>query len=198
MGVAGGKGRLGAGCILVGFCLFIGMMVATAGAALYPPLHRLAAPLVCAGELDVVTEGRSYRPGEYVVSQDVYCVTPDGARRDIGWRTMLVSTLIYAVLVPPVLLIVLVPLVRRRNRAFVERLRASGRIGPGAPGGLGHIYREVEAAIAREEEAAARDDAPAATATPAERLAELRRLRDAGLITAADYDAKKAEILAGL
>jgi hypothetical protein len=32
----------------------------------------------------------------------------------------------------------------------------------------------------------------------AERLAQLKRLYEQGLITAADYEAKKAEILAGL
>jgi hypothetical protein len=42
-------------------------------------------------------------------------------------------------------------------------------------------------------------DASLAAATPAaDRLLELKRIADAGLITPAEYEAKKAEILAGL
>jgi hypothetical protein len=42
------------------------------------------------------------------------------------------------------------------------------------------------------------DASPSALTPAADRLTELKRLSDAGLITPAEYEAKKAEILAGL
>ena len=39
------------GCFVVPAGLFVGLMIATAGTAVWPPLSRIATPLICAGEI---------------------------------------------------------------------------------------------------------------------------------------------------
>jgi hypothetical protein len=50
--------------------LFTGFMISTAGAAMYPPLNKIAAPFVCsAGQMQVDEQTYYPAPGETVTTQ---------------------------------------------------------------------------------------------------------------------------------
>ena len=189
--------------------LFVGLMIASAGTALYPPVTRVAGPLICAGgTLDYESHGASYRPGEYTVTRTIYCVAgaagaKGGAREEVTLRAVGVSFLIYATIAFILLRFVALPLLRRRLRAVLKGspgLRPPG----GTTFGVEEILERVKQAVERgggsvvvrgssfhPSDAGPDDDLAA-------RLARLKDLRDQGLITAADYEAKKAEILSRL
>jgi hypothetical protein len=196
------------GCIVVPASLFIALMIATAGFAIWPKLAAPGAAIVCGGG-EVVHESHEYRrPGEYMLVRQILCQTgsgKDAARAEITLPAMGVSFLIYAIVLFLLLQFAVRPLVARQLRRRMEALGLSGgthRPGrPDARGGLGDL-------IARVQEAAQRGEAGVSVrrSSPDEpdggdiaaRLARLKALRDQGLITAQDYEAKKAEILAGL
>ena len=204
--------------------LFVGLMVATAGFAVHPPLAFIATPLVCSGEVEVESQSYSYRPGQSGVTRTLWCLGDDGggtgkpAREDITGPAMLAAFAVYSA-------ITFVPL---QLLAWRLRRRAAGlfrwkgvRIPPG-PGGAGAADAggDLSAILAQVAEAVERGDArvtvrkmevgtrdeggpvdeggPTDEDDPAERLVRLVRLRDEGLITLAEYQAKRAEILSRL
>ena len=196
------------GCIILPVSLFVALMIATAGFAVWPGVAAPGAAIVC-GSGEVVNDASEYRrPGEYTLVRHVYCQTGTGktaTREEITMRAMGVSFLIYAAALFLILQFLVRPLVARRLRAKMEALGFGGRDRPGATTGLGGIVGRVQEAVQRGEA-----DVRVRTASVdrpgdadgdrdiAERLAQLKSLRDRGLITAQDYEAKKAEILAGL
>lgn len=202
------------GCIVLPASLFIALMLATAGFAVWPKLAAPGAAIVCGGG-EVVHESQEYRrPGEYMLMRSIYCQTGSGKqapREEITLPAIGVSFLIYSVALFLLLQFVVRPLLARRVRRKMEMLGLgtperptwSGPQPP--PTGLREIYARVEEAIKRgEAEVQVRNvsidmtGAEAGGGDIAARLAQLKALRDRGLITAQDYEAKKAEILAGL
>ena len=203
------------GCIVLPVAMFVALMLATAGAAIWPKMAAPGGAIVCGGgELVYESHGASYRPGEYTVTRTLYCQSGTGkqaARDDITFQAMGVSFLVYALVLFLLIQFVLRPLAARRLRRKLEALgmsRPAASAWPGTPAGpagLGDI-------IARVQEAAQRGAADiqvrntsvdlageeAGGGDIAARLGQLKALRDQGLITAQDYEAKKAEILAGL
>jgi hypothetical protein len=177
--MAGLRGS-GTGCIALAIALFAGLMIATAGTALYPPVAYPGAALLCGGDVGYESHGASYRPGEYTVTRQIYCQTGGGKgeSEEITFRAVGLSFLIYSAFLFLLLGFVAAPLMRRR----LERTLAAV---PAAAASLGQI-------LGRAGEAARGGD------DPADRLARLSALRDQGLITAEDYEAKKAEILSRL
>lgn len=175
----------GLGCLISAASLFLGLMFATAGGAIYPPIVGPGAHLLCPAPstVDYESHGASYRPGEYTVTRQIYCVSADGqAREEITFKAIGVAFIVYTAIVFALLRFVAVPLLRRRWRAAMARAGID----------VDAMAREAPARfVVRGTEPPPGNDAAA-------RLAELKRLRDAGLITEADYDAKKADILAGL
>ncbi|HEV2817950.1 MAG TPA: SHOCT domain-containing protein [Allosphingosinicella sp.] len=169
------------GCIILPASLFIGLMIASAGTAIYPRVAGVGAALLCSGEVIYESHGQSYRPGEYTVTRQIYCRSGDGkgaTQEEITFRAIGLAFLIYSAIAFLLLHFLVAPWLRRRAaRAMlagaeaVQRLRAN--------------------VVVREAIDTSSED-------PAERLAQLRQLRDQGLITAADYESKKAEILKGL
>lgn len=224
-----------AGCgwlALVGISLFIGLMIATAGFALYPPVANIAAPLVCDGEVVHESFGASYRPGEYTVSRTIHCVSggPKGAREDITMKTMGVAFLLYSAIA--FVLVALVGMVlRRKSRDLMKTpnfvgarwsVRPPGTIGTvtddvsftsssGSPADISAILAKVAEAVQRGgpnvvvrnlSTGGLAGDGPAGdeeeSAEPGERLTRLKQLYDQGLITAAEYQQKRSEIVSGL
>lgn len=192
-------GKLSAtGCIVVPVALFIALMLASAGVAIWPRMAAPGAAIICGGEVIYESHGASYRPGEYTVTRTLYCQTGAGkdARRDeITFQAAGISFLLYAIVTFLLLQFIVGPLLRRR----VDRtLEAAGMTGTTASlsGLLGRVGQAVERGAAAR--AAGGAPAEAESGDVAERLARLRALRDQGLITAEDYDAKKAEILSRL
>jgi len=196
-----------AGCIVLPAALFIALMLASAGVAIWPRMAAPGAAILCRGEVIYVSHGASYRPGEYTVTRTLYCQAGEGkdaARDDITFQAAGISFLIYAAVIFLLLQFVARPLLRRRVDRTLEAARiispADSETGARAVGLgdlLGRVVGAVERGAAKIEIAgAAKDDLD--SEDPAERLARLRRLRDQGLITAQDYETKKAEILSRL
>ncbi len=59
--------------ILLAMSLFAGLMIATAGVAIYPPLVKITAPLACGGDFTIESQRFSRSPGETVVTHRFYC-----------------------------------------------------------------------------------------------------------------------------
>ena len=68
--------------IVLPVSLFIGLMIATAGTAIYPPITGLATPLICSGEVVHQSQRYSYQPGQQGITRTIYCRT--GGAKDQG------------------------------------------------------------------------------------------------------------------
>lgn len=76
--------------------MFLGLMVATAGGAIYPPIWKVGVPWVCDGTASFESHAYSYKPGQSGVTRNVDCVNPaDGSHEDITGSLVVVSILIY-------------------------------------------------------------------------------------------------------
>jgi hypothetical protein len=199
--------RLGAtGCIILPASLFIGLMVASAGTAIYPRVAAVGAALLCSGEVRYESHGQSYRPGEYTVTRQIYCRSGSGkgaSDEEITFRAIGIAFLIYSALAFLLLRFLVAPWLRRRAE---RTLSAVGLRPPAVPGAtpavdLRAILSQVSEAVRRGQANVVVHDTNVVDLSgddAAARLAQLKQLRDQGLITAADYEAKKAEILSGL
>ena len=175
-------GRPGFGTFLV--AIWAGFMMATAGAAVYPPVTSIVTPLVCSGQAQTDSQTFSTRPGETIVTRDYYCVGENGKPESVMFKTLAATFAVYAVIA--FVLLTLLGLWRGRKGAAPAEAPAPAAPDFGArtsePAELTPRFRPV---------------APAGNGIEA-RLDVLNRLRDAGLIGEADYEAKKAEILSRL
>jgi hypothetical protein len=208
LGPAVPSGLSKTGCIVLPAALFIALMLASAGVAIWPRMAAPGAAILCGGgEVIYESHGASYRPGEYTVTRTLYCQTGEGknAQRDeITFQAAGLSFLIYSVIVFLLLQFVVRPLLRRRVSRTLEAVRGAAPAGLGATASaadlgaiLGRVSEAVKRGAARVEVHDLTHGAPGDDEV-AQRLAQLRELRDHGLITAQDYDAKKAEILSRL
>ena len=195
--------------------LFVGLMFATAGFAVHPPLAFVATPFICDGTAEVESQSYSYRPGQSGVTRTLWCVREGDAggkpaRDDITTKAMAASFLVYSAIAFVALQLLAWWLWRRAAERF-GRLFVRRRGGGTSAGGvdLSSLLSQVAEAVERgnaQVEVRSRtvdlrgDGNPDGIAArdPAERLERLERLRDQGLITAAEYQAKRAEILSGL
>jgi len=202
-GSPGSTGIGKTGCIVLPVALFIALMLASAGVAIWPRMAAPGAAILCGGEVIYESHGASYRPGEYTITRTLYCQTGAGksAQRDeITFKAAGLSFLLYSAILFLLLQFVVRPLLRRRVERTLEAVRGIAPAGSEATASaadlrsiLGRVSEAVQRGAARAADPAdaGADDIPA-------RLAQLRALRDQGLITAQDYDAKKAEILSRL
>jgi hypothetical protein len=196
---------------IVPVSLFAGTMIATAGTAFWPPLTALATPLICAGEVEYESQTWSYRPGQQGVSRSIYCVEGE-AREDITMSAIGMSFLVYSALAF-VLLGLLALAMRGRFRQPGEALDLLRGFGinassqsPESPLDVGSILAAVSEAVergnarvvVRTATVGSTGEAEPDDADPAVRLGRLKQLRDEGLISAEDYETKKAEILSAL
>jgi hypothetical protein len=191
------------GCIVLPLALFIALMLASAGVAIWPKMAAPGAAILCGGgEVIYESHGASYRPGEYTVTRTLYCQTGEGkqAQRDeITFQAAGISFLLYSVIVFLLLQFVARPLLRRRVKRTLEAARGGAPDAAASLGGLlGRVAQAAARGAAAREPPGREESAGEESGDVAERLARLRALRDQGLITALDYDAKKAEILSRL
>src|SRR3546814_13232057 len=70
--------------LLVPVCAFGGIMVASAGGAIHPPLVTVAAPYVCDGTVEAQSRNSSCKPGQQGVSRPSFRLDPTGRRRGIN------------------------------------------------------------------------------------------------------------------
>jgi hypothetical protein len=178
------------GCIILPASLFIALMIAGPGTAVYPPVSTWTAPLICAGGIEVQSDHYSVRPGENGVSRTIYCVSGDGKgeRAEITWSAIGIAFLAYAAIAFLALRFLVAPWLRRRADRALLSAGIRSPSDPGAPASAA----DLRAILAQVSQAVERGG------DPAERLARLKALRDQGLISAEDYEAKKAEILSRL
>lgn len=182
-------------------------MIAGPGTALYPPVSTWAAPLICSGNVEVQSNYYSVRPGESGVSRTIHCVSGEGkgARTEITWSAIGLAFLIYSAIAFLALRFLVAPWLRRRAERALLSAGIRSPSNPGAPASAA----DLRAILARVSEAVGRGGANVVVRQSdfdlsgdgddlAERLAQLKQLRDQGLISAEDYEAKKAEILARL
>lgn len=203
-GAAGGLprpiARIGCGVLLLlPVCAFGGIMVASAGGAIHPPLVSVAAPYVCDGTVETQSRSYSYRPGQQGVAHTISCLDADGARRDITLRAIGAASLYYSLILLAAALALwgLMRLLKPRRpggggqdaetlrRYLAERLRTDADI----------VRRRTGSA---DDIASTGDTNSADAGSPEDRLRRLQALRDGGLISEAEYQAKRADILAGL
>ncbi len=85
---------------LLAMSLFAGLMIATAGVALYPPLVKVAAPLTCSGDFTIESKQFYPAPGESVVTYNFYCREKDSAAKtDVTNYTIFIVFCIYSALI---------------------------------------------------------------------------------------------------
>ncbi|MCA1613376.1 MAG: SHOCT domain-containing protein [Acidobacteria bacterium] len=114
--------------VILGASLFIGLMIASAGGAVYTPLYRAAAPFACDGEFSVESRRYSYKPGQSGVEHRIYCRDKTtGARADITFYAIFIAFLVYSGLTFAALLAVSLVLVFPL-RALARRAKTA--VGP--------------------------------------------------------------------
>jgi hypothetical protein len=200
--------------IVLPVSLFIGLMIATAGMAIYPPVTAIATPLICAGEVVHQSQHYSYQPGQQGITRTILCRT-GGAKNqgeDITMQAVGMSFLLYSAIAFLLLFFIAMPLLRRRFSRVIDSTRTFATHATTNAAGATASPVDLRAILARVAEAVERGDGkvvvrnmsfgapdgPGDDADAAERLGLLRELRDQGLISAEDYEAKKAEILSGI
>ena len=99
------------GGVLLAISLFIGLMIATAGGAVYPPLIKVAAPFVCDGEFVIESRRYSREPGHTGTQRMVYCVdAATGARHEVTLYAVFIAFLVYSGIIFIAALAALTPL----------------------------------------------------------------------------------------
>lgn len=187
--------------------LAAGFMIAGIGTAIWPPVSSWAAPFLCSGTVDVQSDHYSTSSGGSGVSRHILCLSgagKDTAADEITFSAIGVAGLLYAAIAFVLMLVFAAPRLRRRAEARAPVMDFGGGIsarGIASPAELQAILGQVSEALERggadihvRNIVIDGDEG----GDPAERLARLRQLHDSGLISDADYEAKKAEILSGL
>jgi len=178
--------------------IFMGITVGSIGlGAMFPKLELLTGPVVCPrGKLDLKTQEYNPSPVETVTTFTWYCVdNTTGARQEVNmWSMALTAGPIYGLLLFGVILLWMVWRARRlgpsSESAGLTEL-ARGKRGRASDTWDDPELKELVQLDAQERRSGKRTNVD-------DRLAELKRLRDSGLITAQDYDRKKGDILSEL
>jgi hypothetical protein len=180
------RGRPGIGTLLV--AIWAGFMVATAGAAVYPPVTVIVTPLVCpGGEAQTDSQTYSTRPGETIVTRQFNCIGENGKPESVMFETLAATFAVYALIA--FVLLTLLGLWRGRKGAVAPE--------PAPAAAPGSTFAPTRTFDLGERPFRVRPTATAGDGIEA-RLEVLNGLREAGLISDADYETKKAEILSRL
>jgi hypothetical protein len=162
----------------------MGITVGSIGlGAVFPSVNRITAPFVCSkGRLELVTQDYHPSPVEVVTTLTWYCVDENtGARQEV-------SPIIMALIAGPLygLLLFLVVMEVMWIRSDQRGLTPGGAMEMVPPRARGSARVDGLFRPSGKRE------------SPEQRLQELKRLRESGLITDGEYDRKKAEILSDL
>jgi hypothetical protein len=150
-------GMLAGGSLFVGFVL-----ISVAIGAIFPSIHKLAAPLICTGSVEIETLQYSYKPGQMGWEHHIYCAGESGERREITFPAIAVTGLIASAI------LFVIALVGMRN-------------GIRLPENFGSLARDLKR---NKKDGSALD-----------RLSELKKMYEKNLISQAEYEVKKAEIM---
>lgn len=162
--------RFVAKCLFgLGVGLFCGYMIISVGlGSVCPSLYKVASPILCGSDqrLEVVQHRHSWRPGTVMWTAKVYLIDEStGKKEDRTGVVKLAAGAVYGLGI----FVLLLPLLCRTTRS------------PAAAPAYGRHLATIAAS---------------APSRPIhEKLAELRTLHESNLITAEEYEQKKAEIL---
>ncbi len=156
--------------ILAGTSLFIGfVIISVAVGAIFPSLHKLTAPLICSGTVEVESIQYSYKPGQVGWSNHIYCDQQSGERKEITFPAIGVTGVIASG-------IVFIPLALwMKNSLFL----------PENFGVLANDLKQKNNSSAKKKK----------EGSALERLSELKKMHGENLITKDEYEKKKAEIM---
>lgn len=155
--------------ILAGASLFLGFVIfAAAVGAIFPSLHKLTAPLLCRGDVQVETTQYSYKPGQVGWEHHIYCDSDNG-RKEITFPAIGVTGLVASL----VIFILLVFWMRKSVTL---------------PANFGELATDLQRG-----KGAASSGKKAGSVM--ERLSELKELRDKNLISGDEYQRKRSEIM---
>ena len=192
---------------LLPLSLGLGFFVAGVGTTMWPPVTSWAAGAFCSGKVIDDSDYYTTQSGGSGVHRHILCVSGEGkgeTRNDITFDGIGLAFPLYSALIFAALLMFAAPRMRRKAEArdswstfgdFGARNDGENDGGnDGAPQGLQDVAGLIAAAMRQ---------GNVTVGTPphgtlAERLAELQQLHASGLISDADFEAKKAEILSGL
>jgi hypothetical protein len=156
--------------MIAGVSLFVGFVIFTVGVGgVFPSIHKLTAPLVCRGEVQVKSVKYSYKPGQVGWTHHVYCDSESG-RKEITFLAVSTTGLVASVIV----FIILLFRMRKSLTLSENSSTSTPDLNPGrktASSGTGR------------------------TGSALERLTELKKTRDQNLISDAEYERKKTEIM---
>ncbi|MDB5677278.1 SHOCT domain-containing protein [Sphingomonas bacterium] len=184
--------------------LGLGFFVAGIGTTMSAPVTSWAAGAFCSG---TVIDGSDYYTtpsGGSGVHRHIICVTGEGkneTRDDITFDGIAIAFPLYSALFFVGLLIFAAPRMRRNAEARPASFdvgtftTTEGDVPPDLQGVMGMVAAAMQQGNVTVHNVTI-DSQP--DDTPAARLAALKQLHDGGLISDADFEAKKAEILSGL
>ncbi len=178
--------------------LFAGLMMATAGGALYPPIVTVAAPFACKGEVETVSQRYSYKPGQQGIARQIFCRQADGKREEMTIRVIGYAFLLYSLGFFVVGLLPTIPLLvwlNRRTAGLEER--AGQAVSHWQAQAASRMNKPIVIDL-RNGERVVTSPAGEPVADIGERLRQLQQLLEEGLITQQDYETKKAELLSQL
>lgn len=201
--------------LLLVWCLFMGVTAISIGfGAVFPSMNRIAKPFICPnGEMELETHGYNPSPGTSITTLTWYCVDASGERKELGIFPMaLYAGLIYGFLL---FLVIYLFMVLRSNRSpsaesptSYDRLAEANASLERAKQFRAQAEQFRERAEQFRERAEHSNDPrvifgqqpendPASQDT-FERMKELKKLREANLISEQEYEEKRREILKNL
>jgi hypothetical protein len=189
---------------LLPLSLGLGFFVAGIGTTMWAPVTSWAAGAFCPGTLVDGSDYYTTPSGGSGVHRHVICVSgkgKDATRDDITFDGIAIAFPLYSALIFAALLIFAAPRMRRKAEARGSWPSFGGFTAGNdeAPHDLQGVMGLVAAAMQQGNVTVGNvtiDSPP--NGTLATRLAELQQLHASGLISDADFEAKKADILSGL
>ncbi|HEX2697312.1 MAG TPA: SHOCT domain-containing protein [Anaerolineales bacterium] len=160
------------------WCIFMGVTGISIGfGALFPSLNLISKPFVCPnGKMDVDQHVYNPYPGTTITTTTWYCTdSQTGEKRELSTLPMsLIAGVFYGVLLFVVVVIGMVILAKRGDNPVTGRFKTREE----EQGDFANLANKIRAS-------------PDAM----QRMAELKKLRTANLISEAEYESKRNEIL---
>lgn len=181
------------------WCLFMGVTAISIGfGALFPSMNLISKPFVCPnGDMSVDTQVYNPYPGKTITTLTWYCTDSlNGGKTELGIFPMsLYAGLIYGF---GLFVVVIVGMLLLANRSASD----TPAIGYGEKG-LAQLREQEQKSIRDAQYSSNKNFAEVrektkAVKNAAERMKELKDLRDSNMISESEYEKKRAEILKDL
>jgi hypothetical protein len=195
------------------WCLFMGITAISIGfGAVFPSMNRIAKPFVCPrGEMQVESQNYYPSPGTTITTRTWYCVdVASGEKQELGIFPMALDAgLIYGLLLFLVVYLIMFILANRSpgqmGESRLEKANVALEHAKQNRARAEEFREQAEMFRARAEQSSdpldifrQHDTDKTASQDTLERMKELKRLRDANLISETEYQDKRAEILKDL